>query len=44
MIGCGTGTAVDIVWGYAIGNDLTRRDIQVEAKKTRAAMDYGQEF
>jgi fumarylpyruvate hydrolase len=25
--------ALDCVWGYAIGNDLTRRDIQAEAKK-----------
>ncbi|WP_119255042.1 fumarylacetoacetate hydrolase family protein [Shinella zoogloeoides] len=25
--------ALDRVWGYAIGNDLTRRDIQAEAKK-----------
>lgn len=28
-----TGVALDLVWGYAIGNDLTRRDIQAEAKK-----------
>ena len=26
-------SALDLVWGYAIGNDLTRRDIQAEAKK-----------
>ncbi|QRI66177.1 fumarylacetoacetate hydrolase family protein (plasmid) [Shinella sp. PSBB067] len=25
--------ALDCVWGYAVGNDLTRRDIQAEAKK-----------
>lgn len=25
--------ALDRVWGYAIGNDITRRDIQAEAKK-----------
>lgn len=25
--------ALDLVWGYAVGNDLTRRDIQAEAKK-----------
>lgn len=25
--------ALDLVWGYAIGNDLTRRDIQQAAKK-----------
>lgn len=25
--------ALDLVWGYAAGNDLTRRDIQQEAKK-----------
>lgn len=25
--------ALDLVWGYAIGNDLTCRDIQAEAKK-----------
>ncbi|MBZ9798440.1 fumarylacetoacetate hydrolase family protein [Mesorhizobium sp. ES1-4] len=26
-------SALDLVWGYAIGNDLTRRDLQAEAKK-----------
>ncbi|WP_442967342.1 fumarylacetoacetate hydrolase family protein [Rhizobium sp. AG207R] len=25
--------ALELVWGYAIGNDLTRRDLQTEAKK-----------
>ncbi|MGB3813718.1 MAG: fumarylacetoacetate hydrolase family protein [Shinella sp.] len=25
--------ALGLVWGYAIGNDLTRRDLQAEAKK-----------
>lgn len=25
--------ALDLVWGYAIGNDLTRRDLQAEAKR-----------
>jgi len=25
--------ALDLVWGYAIGNDLTRRDLQAKAKK-----------
>lgn len=25
--------ALELVWGYAVGNDLTRRDIQAEAKK-----------
>ncbi|MFE3837235.1 fumarylacetoacetate hydrolase family protein [Pseudogemmobacter sonorensis] len=25
--------ALDLVWGYAIGNDLTRRDVQAQAKK-----------
>jgi len=27
------GSALKLVWGYAIGNDLTRRDLQAEAKK-----------
>ena len=26
-------SALELVWGYAIGNDLTRRDLQAEAKK-----------
>lgn len=32
------------VWGYAIGNDLTRRDRQAEAKKAGRPWDWGKGF
>ena len=36
--------ALDHVWGYAIGNDLTRRDLQGEAKKMGRPWDSGKGF
>lgn len=33
--------AMSHVWGYAVGLDMTRRDLQAEAKKTRSAVEYG---
>ena len=36
--------ALTHVWGYAIGNDLTRRDRQAEAKKTGRPWDWGKGF
>ena len=32
------------VWGYAAGNDLTRRDLQAEAKATRRPWDMAKGF
>lgn len=32
------------VWGYATGNDLTRRDLQAEAKATRRPWDMAKGF
>lgn len=36
--------ALDHVWGYATGNDLTRRDLQAEAKATRRPWDLSKGF
>ena len=36
--------ALDHVWGYAPGNDLTRRDLQAEAKATRRPWDMAKGF
>lgn len=38
------GQALDHVYGYAIGIDLTRRDLQNEAKKTGRPWDMGKGF
>ncbi len=44
----GAGIAVDqalnLVWGYAAGLDMTRRDLQNEAKKTGRPWDMGKGF
>jgi fumarylpyruvate hydrolase len=37
-------TALDHVWGYATGNDLTRRDIQALAKQRRRPWDMAKGF
>lgn len=37
-------TALDHVWGYAPGNDLTRRDLQAEAKSMRRPWDMAKGF
>lgn len=36
--------ALSHVWGYAVGNDLTRRDLQGEAKKAGRPWDWGKAF
>jgi fumarylpyruvate hydrolase len=36
--------ALDIVWGYAVGNDLTRRDLQLAARDTGRPWDTGKAF
>ncbi len=36
--------ALDHVWGYAIGNDLTRRDLQATAKQMGRPWDWGKAF
>ena len=36
--------ALDHVWGYGVGLDMTRRDLQGEAKKTGRPWDVGKAF
>lgn len=36
--------ALDLVWGYAVGLDMTRRDLQGEAKKAGRPWDTGKAF
>jgi fumarylpyruvate hydrolase len=36
--------ALDHVWGYAVGNDLTRRDLQLEARDKGRPWDFGKAF
>ena len=36
--------APDLVWGYAAGNDLTRRDLQAAAKAARRPWDMAKAF
>lgn len=36
--------ALDLVWGYGIGLDLTRRDLQAEAKKLSRPWDWAKGF
>jgi len=36
--------ALKHVWGYAIGNDLTRRDLQAAAKELGRPWDFGKAF
>lgn len=38
------GTALAHVWGYAPGNDLTRRDLQARAKEMRRPWDMAKAF
>jgi len=37
-------SAWNLVWGYAIGNDLTRRDLQLEARDKGRPWDWGKAF
>lgn len=39
-----TNQALDHVWGYASGNDLTRRDLQATAKELRRPWDMAKGF
>lgn len=32
------------IWGYAVGNDLTRRDLQLEAREKGRPWDWGKAF
>jgi fumarylpyruvate hydrolase len=32
------------VWGYAVGNDLTRRDLQIQAREKGRPWDWGKAF
>ncbi len=36
--------ALEHVWGYAIGNDLTRRDLQMAARELGRPWDWGKAF
>jgi len=36
--------ALDHIWGYAIGNDLTRRDLQLHAREKGRPWDWGKAF
>lgn len=36
--------ALDHVWGYGVGNDLTRRDLQAQAKKMGRPWDWAKGF
>ena len=38
------GTALEHVWGYAIGNELTRRDLQLKARDMGRPWDFGKGF
>jgi fumarylpyruvate hydrolase len=38
------GEALDLVWGYGVGVDLTRRDVQDEAKKLSRPWDWAKGF
>lgn len=37
-------TALDHVWGYAIGNDFTRRDLQARLRDASRPWDWGKAF
>ena len=37
-------TALDLVWGYGAGIDLTRRDLQLEARDKGRPWDWGKAF
>ena len=38
------GRAFDLVWGYGVGIDLTRRDLQLEARDKGRPWDWGKAF
>jgi len=43
-IGVSVESALECVWGYAVGNDLTRRDLQLEARDKGRPWDEGKAF
>ncbi|MEF0863709.1 MULTISPECIES: fumarylacetoacetate hydrolase family protein [Rhizobium] len=38
------GDAWELIWGYAVGNDLTRRDLQLDARDKGRPWDWGKAF
>jgi fumarylpyruvate hydrolase len=40
----GENEAWDLIWGYAVGNDLTRRDLQLDARDKGRPWDWGKAF
>lgn len=36
--------SLSLVWGYAVGNDLTRRDLQLKAREHGRPWDWGKAF
>jgi fumarylpyruvate hydrolase len=38
------GEALSHIWGYAVGNDLTRRDLQLQAREQGRPWDWGKAF
>jgi fumarylpyruvate hydrolase len=36
--------APEVIWGYAVGNDLTRRDLQLAARDKGRPWDFGKAF
>jgi fumarylpyruvate hydrolase len=40
----GADKALDLIWGYGVGLDLTRRDLQAEAKKLGRPWDWAKGF
>lgn len=36
--------AWELIWGYAVGNDLTRRDLQLDARDKGRPWDWGKAF
>jgi fumarylpyruvate hydrolase len=37
-------TALDVVWGYAVGLDMTRRDLQIDMREKKRPWDIGKSF
>ncbi len=37
-------SALDVVWGYAVGLDMTRRDLQIEMREKKRPWDLGKSF
>jgi fumarylpyruvate hydrolase len=37
-------SALDVVWGYAVGLDMTRRDLQIDMREKKRPWDIGKSF